>query len=106
MNSTIYGNSTVYMNNTIYVNSSSQRLVNSVMKHNLLSISQLCDKGFKVIFESSHCINKDSQNDKIIFIGQEMKMFILLIFQNMKAIIDVFLACIMRVGCGIGDWDM
>ena len=25
-------------------------------KHNLLSNSQLCDKGFKVIFESSHCI--------------------------------------------------
>ena len=36
----------------------------------------------------------------------EMKMFILLIFKNMKAIIDVFLACMMKVGCGIGDWDM
>ena len=76
------------------------------LKHNLLSISQLCDKGFKVIFESSHCIIKDSQNDKIISWAIEMKMFILLIFQNMKAIIDVFLACMMRVGCGIGDWDM
>ena len=30
------------------------------LKHNLLSISQLCEKGFKVIFESSHCIIKDS----------------------------------------------
>ena len=39
------------------------------LKHNLLSISQLCDKGFKLIFESSHCIIKDSQNDKIIFMG-------------------------------------
>ena len=36
----------------------------------------------------------------------EMKMFILLIFKNMEAIIDVFLACMMRVGCSIGDWDM
>ncbi|RVW59748.1 hypothetical protein CK203_100238 [Vitis vinifera] len=34
------------------------------LKHNLLSISQLCDKGFKVIFEASHCIIKDIQNDK------------------------------------------
>jgi len=25
------------------------------LKHNLLSISQLCDKGFKVIFESDYC---------------------------------------------------
>ena len=30
------------------------------LKHNLLSISQLCDKGFKVIFEFSHCLIKDS----------------------------------------------
>ena len=30
------------------------------LKHNLLSISQLCKKGFKVIFESSHYIIKDS----------------------------------------------
>ena len=37
------------------------------LKHNLLSISQLCDEGFKVIFEASHCIIKDIQNDKIIF---------------------------------------
>ena len=39
------------------------------LKHNLLSISQLCDKGFKVTFEVSHCIIKDIQNDKTIFIG-------------------------------------
>ena len=33
-------------------------LVNG-LKHNILSISQLCDKGFKVIFEASHCIIKE-----------------------------------------------
>ena len=33
------------------------------LKHNFLSISQLCNKGFKVIFETSHCIIKDIQND-------------------------------------------
>ena len=43
------------------------------LKHNLLSISQLCDKGFKVIFEFSHCIIKDSQSDKIIFTGHRYK---------------------------------
>ena len=33
------------------------------LKHNLLSISQLCDKGFKVIFESDYCTihKKDSK---------------------------------------------
>ena len=73
------------------------------LKHNLLSISQLCDKGFKVIFESSHCIIRDFQNDKIIFMGHRNENVYALIFQNMKVIIDVFLACMMRVGCGIGD---
>ena len=46
-------------------------------KHNLLSISQLCDKGFKVIFEASHWLIKDIQNDKIIFIGIDVTMFTL-----------------------------
>ena len=36
----------------------------------------------------------------------EMKMFIQLIYQNMKAMIDVFFSCMMRVDCGIGDLDM
>ena len=36
----------------------------------------------------------------------EMKMFIQLIFQNMKVMIDFFLVCMMRVGYGIRDWDM
>ena len=39
------------------------------LKHNLLSISQLCDKDFKVIFKASHYIIKDIQNNKIIFTG-------------------------------------
>ena len=43
------------------------------LKHNLLSSSQLCDKYFKVNFESSHCIIKDSQNEKIIFMGHKNK---------------------------------
>ena len=60
-----------------------------------------------MIFEYSHCISKDSQNDKIIFMGhRNEKMRIQLVYQNMKTMIDVFLAYMMRVGCGIGDWDM
>ena len=83
------------------------------LKHNLLSISQLCDKGFKVIFEASHCIIKDIQNDKTIFMGHR--------YDNVYAIniskyddhdrcfstmIDAFQACMIKVGYGIGGWDM
>ena len=56
------------------IGNNSSSLIENVLivddsKHNLLRISQLCDKGLKVIFESSHCIIKDSLNDKIIFMG-------------------------------------
>ena len=55
-----------------FIGNNSSSLIENVLlvdglEHNLLGISQFCDKGFKVIFESSHCIIKDFQNDKIIF---------------------------------------
>ena len=39
------------------------------LKHNLISISQLYDKGYKVLFEALLCIKTDPINDSIIFIG-------------------------------------
>ena len=39
------------------------------LKHNLLSISQFCDKGYKVIFESSLCIVTSSNVKGIKFVG-------------------------------------
>ena len=39
------------------------------LKYNLLSISQFCDKGYKVIFESSVCIITSPINEGIKFIG-------------------------------------
>ena len=76
------------------------------LKHNLLSISQLCDKGFKVIFEFSHCITKDSQNDKIILMGHRNENVYTIDISKYEGHNRCFLACMMRVGCGIGDWDM
>ena len=43
-------------------------LVNG-LKYNLLSISQLCDKSYKVIFESSMCIVTSPLDDSTRFIG-------------------------------------
>ena len=36
------------------------------LTHNLLSISQFCNQGYKVVFELSCCIKKDSTLDKTI----------------------------------------
>ena len=37
-----------------------------VLTHNLLSISQFFDQGYRVVFEPSQCIIKDSTSNKII----------------------------------------
>ena len=42
-------------------------LVNS-LKHNLLSISQFCDKGCKVVFEPNRCVVYDD-NECSLFVG-------------------------------------
>ena len=39
------------------------------LKHNLISISQLCDIGYKVLFDKKECTIFDSTTNKIIFTG-------------------------------------
>ncbi|MFA1236664.1 GAG-pre-integrase domain-containing protein, partial [Klebsiella pneumoniae] len=39
------------------------------LKHTLLSISQLCDKGFSIVFEHDACLILDSKTKEIIFKG-------------------------------------
>ena len=40
------------------------------LKHNLISISQLCDKGFKVMFDPNSCLIYDTHGS-IVFDRQE-----------------------------------
>ena len=57
---TIGNKSSIFIENVLLVNG---------LKHNLLSISQLCDKGFKIIFECMNCHVIDVKTNKVIFIG-------------------------------------
>ena len=52
--------SSTYIENVLLVKS---------LKHNLLSISQLCDIGHKVIFECMSCQVIDVKTNKLIFNG-------------------------------------
>jgi hypothetical protein len=45
-------------------------LVNG-LKHNLISISQLCDKDYKVIFDKNECIITNALNNQILFIASK-----------------------------------
>jgi hypothetical protein len=40
------------------------------LKHSLLSISQLCDKGNRVIFDTHYCAVQDKTTDEVIFTGR------------------------------------
>jgi len=41
-------------------------------KHNLLSISQLCHKGYKITFEPNHCLIADSKTSEKILVGKQV----------------------------------
>ena len=42
------------------------------LTHNLISISQLCDKGYRVIFEKLHCAIFEKDSNEIKFFGQRV----------------------------------
>ncbi|KAL4296963.1 hypothetical protein GQ457_12G013760 [Hibiscus cannabinus] len=42
------------------------------LKHNLLSISQLCDKGFNVLFDLNGCKIINIETNKIVLIGHHI----------------------------------
>ena len=42
------------------------------LKHNLLSISQFCDKGNQVIFNTTHCLVINQMDKQIKLIGKRM----------------------------------
>jgi len=42
------------------------------LKHNLLSISQLCDKGYKITFEPNICLIADSKTNETVLVGKQV----------------------------------
>ena len=42
------------------------------LKYNLLSISQLCDKGFKIKFTKDECLIEDEANHEVKLIGKRI----------------------------------
>lgn len=54
------------------------------LKHNLLSISQLCDKGFKVCFDSNKCEVIDISTNKVSFIGKRLKNMYVVFLEDLE----------------------
>ena len=53
------------------------------LKHNLLSVSQLCDKGCRVIFEPKSCFVSRMSDNKILFVGERVENIYLIDLQAM-----------------------
>jgi len=47
------------------------------LKHNLISISQFCDKGFKVVFELNHCLIYDACGSIILIVKRVNNLYLL-----------------------------
>ena len=60
------GNGIFSLTNVLYVEN---------LHHNLISISQLCDKGMNVIFDSDTCKIIDKSSNNIVFRAKEKGMF-------------------------------
>ena len=46
------------------------------LKHNLISISQLCDKGYKIIFDKSRCVIETACDTKFYLLEIDVVIFI------------------------------
>lgn len=55
------------------------------LKHNLLSISQLCDSGFEVIFKPNICEIRQTSSNKLFFSGSRRKNLYVLELNDMSA---------------------
>jgi len=50
------------------------------LKHSLLSISQLCDKRYKITFEPTQCLIIDSKSAETVLVGKRVRIFTCLMF--------------------------
>ena len=54
------------------------------LKHNLLSISQLCDKGYKVVFDCLKCHVIDPKSNKVLFLGHRQGNIYIVYLNKLK----------------------
>ena len=76
-------NSTTFIDNILYV---------KVLKHNLISISQLCDKGYTVSFSTTMCVITNPIDNSIIFIENRHENVYIVDLNNMSSLSQFLIA--------------
>jgi len=62
------------------------------LKHSLLSISQLCDKGYKIMFEPDQCLITDSKSAKMVLVGKRVSNIYMLNVSSITSSINCLLS--------------
>ncbi|VFQ87011.1 unnamed protein product [Cuscuta campestris] len=83
----IIGSGTVGRDNVTTVDGVENVLLVEGLKHNLLSISQLCDRGNRVIFDSSKCIVERLCDNKTILCGSRVDNINMFDLENSPSIL-------------------
>ena len=71
------------------------------LKHNLLSISQLCDKNYEVIFDGSKCSINSIADSKTLIVGQRHENVYMLDLCHVK---DVNIKCLTAINDNSWLW--
>ena len=71
------------------------------LKYNLLSISQLCDKSYKVIFKVSHCAVIDKVTNEVKFFSKRHKNMYTI---DLKEVFNNDLCLVANINNLIGLW--
>ena len=62
------------------------------LKHNLLSINQLCDKGYQVIFEPYSCMICEGTSRYVLLVGKRVNNVYKLYITNIESKIECLLS--------------
>ena len=71
------------------------------LKHNLLSISQLCDMGNKVTFYPKNCFVSSLDEDKVIFSGERVDNVYVI---DLNKIDNKDVKCLMSISHDMWTW--
>ncbi|KAG8634434.1 hypothetical protein MANES_17G033205v8 [Manihot esculenta] len=71
------------------------------LKHNLLSVSQLCDKGCRIIFEPKSCFVSRMSDNKILFVGERVENIYLI---DLQAMTNLDMKCFVSISDNSWIW--
>ncbi|XP_058002279.1 uncharacterized protein LOC131179448 [Hevea brasiliensis] len=71
------------------------------LKHNLLNVSQLCDKGCRVIFESKSCFVSRMSDNKMLFISERIENIYVI---NLYALFSKDVKCFVSISDDSWTW--